>query len=146
VITDAELPEGLQLVDGSMTATFDKINPGSSKKISYIVVATKGDTPMMLANAQVSYKAEADASEATTGTSSFTGFYVITPTQEIVRHALTVVRAGHRRGHGLQAAGIAGAPGSGHRCRGSALAGAPADACCPPPPPSKQNLRCRAAT
>jgi hypothetical protein len=46
---------------------------------------------MMLGNAKVSYKAEADASELTTGTSSFTGFYVITPVQEITRHALNVV-------------------------------------------------------
>ncbi len=96
VITDAELPEGLSLVDGSLTAKFDKINPGSSKKVSYVVVATKGDAPIMLNNAKVSYKAEADASEATTGTSTFTGFYVITPTQEIIRHALTVVRAARR--------------------------------------------------
>jgi hypothetical protein len=99
VITDAELPDGLSLVDGSLTAKFDKINPGSSKKVSYVVVATKGDAPIMLNNAKVSYKSEADASEATTGTSTFTGFYVITPTQEIIRHALTVVRgaAGGRR-------------------------------------------------
>lgn len=92
-VTDSELPDGLEIVTGKQSATYEKINPGASKKYSYTVVATKGDAPMMLGNAKVTYKAEADASELTTGTSSFTGFYVITPVQEITRHALNVVSA-----------------------------------------------------
>lgn len=91
-VADAALPEGVDLVEGALSAKYDKITPGSSKKYSYTVVPTKGDAPIMFSNAKVTYKPEADSSDKTVGTSSFTGFYVITPTQEITRHALNVGR------------------------------------------------------
>jgi uncharacterized repeat protein (TIGR01451 family) len=89
-ITDAKLPEGLQLVEGELSATFNKIDDKSMVTHSYVVVPTSAVGEVYLNPATVEYKAESDAEDKQVGYSTQAGVYVMTPVEQIQQHALTV--------------------------------------------------------
>ena len=62
-IVDDAPPAGLDLIEGSTKASFERIEQGSSVKHVYVLKAVKGSTPYYFEPAKVTYKAEAASSE-----------------------------------------------------------------------------------
>lgn len=89
-IVDTLPPAGMELVDGSITASFERIEPGSSVKHTYVLKAVTGSTPYYFEAAKVTYKAEAASSDEQVSYSSMPAIYVMTPQEQIQRYALIV--------------------------------------------------------
>jgi hypothetical protein len=62
-IVDAAPPAGLELIDGSLRASFERIEQGSSVKHVYVLKAVQGSLPHYFEPAKVVYKAETASSE-----------------------------------------------------------------------------------
>lgn len=87
-IKDSALPDGFELVDGATTASFAKVDAGSKATHSYVARATAAAGVVALEPATVDYKADADG-EQVKAASTPAYVEVITPTQQLQRHALT---------------------------------------------------------
>ncbi|KAI8474182.1 MAG: translocon-associated protein beta [Monoraphidium minutum] len=88
-LADSALPEGFAVVDGKTDAAFAKIDVGSKVEQSYVLSVATATDMVSFEPAKVSYTADADGEEQSTK-STFAYIEVLTPTQQLQRHALTV--------------------------------------------------------
>lgn len=87
-LKDAEIPDGLTLIDGTLEAALGKVDVGATATHTYVLKADKGSYIAEFKPASVTYKPEFDSNEEQTTQSSTPAIYVMTPVEQITRYAL----------------------------------------------------------
>lgn len=89
-LADSPLPDNAKLAEGKLSATYDEISVGDTASNTYVLEAVKGEAPLYLGGATVTYEAEENVKQV--GKSGEVGVYVMTPMQQIRRNALIAGR------------------------------------------------------